>query len=276
MLCERSGAILKVIPISESGELIMQQFLELLSPKTKLVAVNHVSNTLGTINPVDTIINEAHKVGAVVLLDAAQSVPHMKVDVKELNCDFLTFSAHKMFGPTGVGVLYGKKDLLDSLPPYQGGGDMIKSVSFEKTTYNELPHKFEAGTPNIAGVIGLGAAVDYISKIGIENISNWENELLLYGQAQMKLHFPNIHFYGTANKKAAVISFLLDGIHPYDTGTLLDKMGIAVRTGHHCTQPLMDWYKIPGTVRASFAFYNTKKEIDTFIAALKKVENMLK
>ncbi len=274
MLCERTGAILKVIPMNEAGELIYAEYEKLLSRKTKLVAVNHVSNALGTINPIQQIINQAHQYGAAVLIDGAQSVSHFKVDVQALNADFYVFSAHKLYGPTGVGILFGKEEWLNKLPPYQGGGDMIKTVTFEKTTYNELPHKFEAGTPNIAGGIGLGAAVDYIETLGVNNVGAWEDELLHYAVDKMKT-LGTVRFYGTAKNKAAVISFLLDGCHPYDVGALLDQQGIAVRTGHHCTQPIMDWYKIPGTLRASFSFYNTKEEIDKFIIALERAQKML-
>jgi len=274
MLCERTGATLKVIPMNEEGELIMSKFDTLLSKNTKLVFVNHISNALGTINPIEYIIEEAHKIGAAVLIDGAQSTPHIKPDVQALDADFYVTSAHKICGPTGVGMLYGKESWLKKLPPYQGGGEMIAEVSFEKTTYADLPHKFEAGTPNICGGIAFGAAIDYMNGIGFENIAAYENELLEYGTTKL-LEIEGLKIYGTSKHKTSVISFNLKGIHPYDIGTILDKLGIAVRTGHHCAQPIMDFYKIPGTVRASFAFYNTKAEIDTFIEAVKKAKMML-
>lgn len=274
MLCEYSGAILRVIPMKENGELNMDEYSNLLNEKTKLVAVNHISNALGTINPVREIIELAHQNDALVLVDGAQAVPHMMVDVQELDVDFYVFSGHKIFAPTGVGILYGKEHLLEKLPPYQGGGEMIKTVRFEKTTYAGLPHKFEAGTPNIEACIGLGVAIDYMQEIGVEAIGNYEHELLAYGVQQLS-HFEKIRFIGTAQNKASVISFLLGDIHPYDAGVILDKLGIAVRTGHHCTQPIMDFYSIPGTIRASFAFYNTKEEIDQMVEGLKRVEMML-
>lgn len=274
MLCEQTGAQLKVIPMNQNGDLDMGAYKKLLSSKTRLVAVNHISNALGTINPVKDIIKLARNAGAMVLLDGAQAVPHLKVDVQDLNVDFYVFSGHKMFGPTGIGVLYGKENLLDQLPPYQGGGEMIKTVSFEKTTYADLPHKFEAGTPNIEASITLGTAVDYINEIGLDNIAAYENELLQYGTDQLS-QFNKMKIIGQAENKASVISFLLGDIHPYDAGVILDKLGIAVRTGHHCTQPIMDFFGIPGTIRASFAFYNTKEEIDRLVDGLKKVEMML-
>ena len=274
MACENAGATLKVIPMSLKGELIIEEFDKLLTDKTKLVAVTHVSNTLGSINPVEYIIEKAHAKGAKVLLDGAQAVPHTKVDVQALNVDFYVFSGHKLFGPTGVGILYGKEEVLNDIPPYQGGGDMIKTVTFEKTTYNELPHKFEAGTPNIVGGIALGAAVDYINEIGYDFIEHQEKELLEYATERLK-SVPKVKFIGEADNKASVISFLIEGAHPYDVGTILDKLGVAVRTGHHCTQPLMDFYQIPGTVRASFAFYNSKEDVDTFITALERAVGML-
>lgn len=274
MLCERIGAILKVIPMSEEGELSMEAYDTLLSEKTKLVFCNHISNALGTINPIKTIIDKAHAVGAAVLIDGAQACPHIKADVQQLDVDFYVVSAHKMCGPTGVGVLYGKEEWLEKLPPYQGGGEMIAEVSFEKTTYAGLPHKFEAGTPDICGGIAFGAAVDYINGIGMENIAAYEHELLEYATAKL-LGIDGLRIYGTAGKKTSVISFNIEGIHPYDIGAILDKLGVAVRTGHHCAQPVMEFYKIPGTVRASFAFYNTKEEIDTFVAALIRAKNML-
>ncbi|WP_027127584.1 aminotransferase class V-fold PLP-dependent enzyme [Gelidibacter mesophilus] len=274
MLCERSGAILKVIPMNDEGELVISAYDNLLSEKTKLVFVNHISNALGTINPIETIIKKAHVVGAAVLIDGAQACPHIKADVQALNVDFYVASAHKMCGPTGVGMLYGKEEWLNKLPPYQGGGEMIAEVSFEGTTYADLPHKFEAGTPNICGGIAFGAAIDYMNAIGFEEISAYEHELLEYATKQL-LEIEGLKIYGTAKNKTSVISFNLKGIHPYDIGTLLDKMGIAVRTGHHCAQPIMDYFKIPGTVRASFAFYNNKQEIDALVEGVKKAKMML-
>jgi len=274
MLCEKTGAILKVIPMSYEGELLMNVYGELLSKKTKLVFVNHVSNALGTINPIKEIIDKAHKVGAAVLIDGAQSCPHIKPDVQALDVDFYVASAHKLCGPTGVGILYGKEEWLNKLPPYQGGGEMIKQVTFEKTTYADLPHKFEAGTPNIAGVIAFGTAIDYMNGIGFENIAAYENELLHYATKKL-LEIEGLKIYGTAKNKTSVISFNIDEIHPYDIGSIIDKLGIAVRTGHHCAQPIMDFYKIPGTVRASFAFYNTFEEIDLLYNALVKAKMML-
>lgn len=275
MICEEAAAILKVIPINDKGELLMDEFKKLLSPKTKLVAITHVSNTLGTINPVKEIIKLAKEAGALILIDGAQAVPHTKIDVQELNCDFYAFSGHKMFGPTGVGILYGKEAVLNDLPPYQGGGDMIKTVTFEKTTYNCLPHKFEAGTPNIVGGIGLGVAVDYMNSIGIDKIEAYEHELLTYATKQIK-QIEGVRIVGEASKKASVLSFVVDGTHPSDIGMIIDKLGVAIRTGHHCTEPLMNRLNVPGTARASFAFYNTKEEIDIFIAALKRAVTMLK
>ena len=274
MLCERTGAILKVIPINAHGELVMSAYDDLLSEKTKLVFVNHISNALGTINPIQEIIQKAHAVGAAVLVDGAQACPHVKADVQALDVDFYVVSAHKMCGPTGVGMLYGKEEWLNKLPPYQGGGEMIAEVSFEKTTYASLPHKFEAGTPDICGGIAFGAAIDYMNAIGFEQIEAYEHELLEYGTKQL-LQIEGLKIYGTAKNKTSVISFNLEGIHPYDVGTLLDKMGIVVRTGHHCAQPIMDYFKIPGTVRASFAFYNTKEEIDALVEGVKKAKMML-
>lgn len=274
MLCQKTGAILRVIPMTESGELAIESYKSLLSSKTKLVFVNHVSNALGTINPIQTIINEAHKVGAAILIDGAQAAPHIKADMQALNVDFYTVSAHKICGPTGVGMLYGKEDWLNKLPPYQGGGEMIEEVTFEKTTYAPLPHKFEAGTPNIAGVIAFGAALDYMNNLGFDEIASYENELLNYATKQL-LAVEGLKIYGTSEEKTAVISFNIEGIHPYDLGSILDKLGVAVRTGHHCAQPIMDFYTIPGTVRASFAFYNTFSEIDVMIEAIKKAKDML-
>ncbi|APS37926.1 MULTISPECIES: aminotransferase class V-fold PLP-dependent enzyme [Salegentibacter] len=274
MLCEKTGAKLKVIPMNEQGELIYESFEELLSEKTKMVFLNHVSNALGTINPIKKIIDRAHEKGAAVLIDGAQAAPHIKADVQALDVDFYVVSAHKMCGPTGVGVLYGKEEWLNKLPPYQGGGEMIATVSFEKTTYAGLPHKFEAGTPNICGGIAFGAAIDYMNSIGFEAISRYEEELLDYATLKLQ-EIEGMKLYGTSREKTAVISFNIEGLHPYDIGTLVDKMGVAVRTGHHCAQPIMDFYKIPGTVRASFSFYNTKEEIDRFIDAVIKAKSML-
>jgi cysteine desulfurase/selenocysteine lyase len=274
MICEDKGAILKVVPINDQGEFLMDEFEALLSAKTKLVAVTHVSNTLGTINPVKEIIEKTHQKGAFVLIDGAQAVPHTKVDVQELDCDFYVFSGHKICGPTGVGILYGKEKILNDIPPYQGGGDMIKTVTFEKTTYNCLPHKLEAGTPNIAGGIGLAAAINYMNTIGIDKIEAYEHELLTYATEQIK-QIDGVRIIGEAAKKASVLSFLVEGTHPSDIGTIVDKLGIAIRTGHHCTEPLMDRFEIPGTARASFAFYNTIEEIDIFITALKRAIKML-
>ena len=274
MLAERTGAVLRVIPMNENGELIMATYDQLLSDKTKIVTVNHISNALGTINPVKYMIDKAHAVGAAVLIDGAQAVPHLKPDMQALDCDFYVFSGHKLCGPTGTGILYGKEEWLNKLPPYQGGGEMIKDVSFEKTTYAELPHKFEAGTPNIAGGIALGTAVDYMNEVGFDNIQQQENELLAYGTARL-LEIEGLKIYGTAAEKTSVISFNIEGIHPYDIGTIIDKLGIAVRTGHHCAQPIMTFFDIPGTIRASFAFYNTKEEIDQMVAAVKKAQLML-
>jgi cysteine desulfurase/selenocysteine lyase len=276
MLCEHTGAKLLVIPMNYNGELMMDEYEKLLSDKTKIVFCNHVSNALGTINPIEFIIEKAHKVGAAVLIDGAQACPHLKPDVQALDADFYVASAHKMCGPTGVGILYGKEEWLRKLPPYKGGGEMIATVTFEKTTYADLPHKFEAGTPNICGGIAFGVAIDYMNAIGFDNIGTYERELLEYGTKRL-LEMDGIEIYGPKdlNKKASVISFNMTGIHPYDVGTIIDKLGIAVRTGHHCAQPIMDYYKIPGTIRASFAFYNTKEEIDSMIEALKKAQMML-
>ena len=274
MLCEKTGAILKVIPMNQEGELVMSAYASLLSEKTKLVFVNHISNALGTINPIEEIIEKAHHAGAAVLIDGAQACPHLKPDVQALDVDFYVASAHKMCGPTGVGMLYGKEEWLKKLPPYQGGGEMIAEVTFEKTTYADLPHKFEAGTPNISGGIAFGAAIDYLNTIGFDAIENYEHTLLNYA-TQKLLEIEGLKIYGTSKHKTSVVSFNLEGIHPYDVGTILDKMGIAVRTGHHCAQPIMDYYKIPGTVRASFAFYNTKEEIDALVDGVKKAKLML-
>jgi len=275
MLCQRTGAILKVIPINERGELLKEEYLKLLNAKTKLVAVNHISNALGTINPIADMIEAAHQFGALFLVDGAQSIPHMKVDVRALDADFYCFSGHKLFGPTGIGVLYAKEALLEEMPPYQGGGEMIAEVTFEKTTYAGLPHKFEAGTPHIEGGIVLGKAIDYVNSVGLDAIAAYEQELLAYGTAQLKQRFPDLRIIGEAEQKTSVISFLLGEIHPYDVGVILDKLGVAVRTGHHCTQPIMSHFEIPGTIRASFAFYNTKSEIDQMVEALDKAQSML-
>lgn len=274
MLCERTGAQLTVIPMNEKGELVMEGFDRLLSEKTKVIAVNHISNALGTINPIEEIIAKAHRFGAAVLIDGAQSAAHMKPDVQALDCDFYVFSGHKICGPTGTGILYGKEAWLNKLPPYQGGGEMIKEVTFEKTTYADLPHKFEAGTPNIAGGIVLGTAIDYLNSIGFEAIAAYENELLEYGTRRLR-EIEGVKIYGTSEHKTSVISFNVEGIHPFDIGTIVDKLGIAVRTGHHCAQPIMRFFDIPGTIRASFAFYNTKEEIDALVEAVKKAKTML-
>ena len=274
MLCEKTGAILKVIPMTLDGELEMDSYTALLSSKTKLVFVNHVSNALGTINPIEDIIKKAHKVGAAVLIDGAQSCPHIKPDLQALDVDFYTASAHKLCGPTGVGMLYGKEEWLNKLPPYQGGGEMIEQVTFEKTTYAGLPHKFEAGTPNIAGVIAFGVALDYMNNLGFEAIASYENELLTYATAKL-LEIDGLKIYGTSKTKTAVISFNINDLHPYDIGAIIDKLGIAVRTGHHCAQPIMDFYQIPGTIRASFSFYNTFEEVDLLYEALVRAVNML-
>ncbi len=275
ILRQRKGAVLKVIPINNKGELIISEFEKLISEKTKLVAIVHVSNTLGTINPIKEIIKKAHNYNIPVLIDGAQATQHLIVDVQELDCDFYAFSGHKIYGPTGIGVLYGKENLLNEIPPYQVGGDMIESVTFEKTIYNILPFKFEAGTSNYIGAIGLAAAIEYISSIGIKNIALYEGELLKHATDKLS-QIDGLKIYGNANKKTSVISFLIDGIHHYDAGMILDKMGIAVRTGQHCTQPIMDHFNIQGTVRASFAFYNTKQEIDILYDALLKVKQILK
>lgn len=274
MLCERTGAVLKVIPMNEEGELLMDEYDKLLSKKTKLVFVNHVSNALGTINPIKEIIDKAHQFGAAVLIDGAQACPHIKPDVQTLDVDFYVASAHKLCGPTGVGILYGKEEWLNKLPPYQGGGEMIKEVTFEKTTYADLPYKFEAGTPNIAGVIAFGTAIDYLNSLGFDNIAEYENELLQYATNKL-LQIEGLKIYGTTAHKTSVISFNIDEIHPYDIGTIIDKLGVEVRTGHHCAQPIMDFYKIPGTVRASFSFYNTFEEVDVLYGALLKAKTML-
>jgi cysteine desulfurase/selenocysteine lyase len=274
MLCEKTGALLKVIPMTPQGTLDMDAFEELLSENTRLVFVNHVSNALGTINPIERLISMAHHFGAKILIDGAQASPHIKADVQELDVDFYVTSAHKLCGPTGVGILYGKTELLNSLSPYQGGGEMIAEVTFEKTTYADLPHKFEAGTPNIAGGIAFGAALDYMNNIGYDTIAQYEDELLHYATTKLKA-INGVKIYGEAPQKTAVISFTIEGLHPYDVGTILDQLGIAVRTGHHCAQPIMDYYEIPGTIRASFSFYNTFQEIDRLIAGVEKAIQML-
>lgn len=273
-LCEKTGAKLVVIPMNEKGELVISEFDKLLSEKTKIVTVNHISNALGTVNPIEYIIKKAHGVGAAVLIDGAQATPHLRPDVQALDCDFYVFSGHKVCGPTGVGILYGKEAWLRKLPPYQGGGEMIAEVTFEKTTYADLPHKFEAGTPNIEGGIVLGTAIDYMNAIGFDNIAAYEQELLDYGTKRLQ-EIEGLTIFGTSENKASVISFNIEGIHPYDIGTIIDKLGIAVRTGHHCAQPIMNFFNIPGTIRASFAFYNTKEEIDIFVEAVKKAQMML-
>lgn len=275
MLCERKGCKLRIIPMFKNGELDIETYDKLLSEKTKMVAVTHISNSLGTINPVEQIIKKAHAVGAKVLIDGAQSIQHMHVDVQALDCDFYAFSGHKLFGPTGVGVLYGKEEILNTMPPYQGGGDMIKEVTLEKTTYNELPHKFEAGTPHIAGGIGLGAAFEFLATLDMQAVQKHEEELLEYATAALN-QLKGLKIYGEAEEKTSVVSFLIDGTHPYDVGTLLDKMGIAVRTGHHCTQPVMNFFNIPGTIRASFALYNTKEEIDVMLKGIDRAIHLLK
>ncbi len=273
MLCEEKGATLRVIPMNDRGELLLDEYEKLLNPRTRLVAVTHVSNVLGTINPVRQIVDMAHSAGALVLIDGAQAVSHMKVDVQALNADFYTLSGHKVFGPTGIGILYGKSKLLNVMAPFQGGGDMIKMVTFAKTTYNDLPYKFEAGTPNIAGGIGLGAALDYVDRIGVEQIGAYEHELLEYGTEALSA-IPGLRIIGTACEKAAVLSFVIEDIHPHDIGTVLDQQGIAVRTGHHCAQPVMDFFNVPATTRASLAFYNTFGEIDALVAGLRKVKEV--
>ncbi|WP_019986714.1 cysteine desulfurase [Rudanella lutea] len=274
MLCEEKGCVLNVIPIDDNGDLLIDEYEKMLSERTKFVSVVHVSNALGTINPVKTIVDLAHRVGAVVLIDGAQASSHITLDVQALDCDFYVFSAHKLYGPTGMGVLYGKKALLDAMPPYRGGGEMIKEVTFEKTTYNELPYKFEAGTPNIADVIAVRTAIEYMESLGKENMAAYEGELLDYASAQLS-DMPGLRIVGQAKEKISVVSFVLDGIHHQDTGVILDQMGIAVRTGHHCTQPLMRRLGIAGTTRASFAVYNTKEEIDRLVAGIRRVQNMM-
>jgi cysteine desulfurase/selenocysteine lyase len=273
MLCEEKGAKLRVIPMNDSGELLLDEYQKLLNPRTRMVAVTHVSNALGTVNPVRQIVDMAHKAGALALIDGAQAAPHLKIDVQALDADFYAFSGHKVCGPTGIGILYGRARLLNAMPPYQGGGDMIRTVTFEKTTYNDLPYKFEAGTPNIAGGIGMGAALDYVTNIGLDKIAAYEHDLLVYGTRRL-LEIPGLRLIGTASEKAAVLSFVMEGIHPHDIGTLLDRQGIAVRTGHHCAQPVMDFFNVPATTRASLAFYNTFGEIDALVAGLYKVKEV--
>lgn len=274
MLCEQNGCVLKVIPINDNGELILEEYEKLLSEKTKFVSVVHVSNALGTINPVKYIIEKAHEVGAKVLIDGAQATSHINIDVQDLDTDFYVFSAHKLYGPTGMGALYGKKEILEAMPPYRGGGEMIKEVTFEKTTYAELPYKFEAGTPNIADVIAVKTAIEYLEELGKENVAAYENELLAYATEQLS-KIEGLKIIGQAKDKVSVVSFILEGIHPQDVGVILDQQGIAVRTGHHCTQPLMKRFGIPGTSRASFAVYNTKEEIDKLVLGIEKVKKMV-
>jgi cysteine desulfurase/selenocysteine lyase len=270
MLCEERGAHLRVVPIDDRGELVMEEFAHLLGPRTKLLALAHVSNVLGTVNPVREIVELAHERGVAVLVDGAQAVAHSRVNVRDLDCDFYCFSGHKLYGPTGIGVLYGRSELLEAMPPWQGGSDMIASVSFEKTTYNVLPHKFEAGTPHIEGVIGLGAAIEYVQSVGLDAIAAYERELLAYGTRALEA-LPRVRLIGTAREKASVLSFVMEGVHAHDVGTILDQEGIAIRTGHHCAQPVMDRFGVPATARASLAFYNTRDEIDALVAGLSKV-----
>jgi len=270
MLCEQTGAQLRVVPIDDRGELMMDEFTRLLGPRTKLLALAHVSNVLGTVNPVREVVELAHERGVAVLVDGAQAVAHSRVNVRDLDCDFYCFSGHKLYGPTGIGVLYGRSELLEAMPPWQGGSDMIASVSFEKTTYNVLPHKFEAGTPHIEGVIGLGAAIEYVQSVGLDAIAAYEGELLTYGTHALE-GLPRVRLIGTAREKASVLSFVMEGVHAHDVGTILDQEGIAIRTGHHCAQPVMDRFGVPATARASLAFYNTRDEIDALVAGLSKV-----
>ena len=273
ILCQQTGATLRVVPISDEGELLIDEYKKLLGQKTKIVAITHVSNAIGTINPIREIVELAHGVDAVVLVDGAQAVPHLKVDVREIDCDFYTFSGHKFFGPTGVGILFGKKDLLEQMPPYQGGGEMIRSVTFAETTYNDLPHRFEAGTPNIAGGVALGASIDYVNGIGMDAIVAHEDDLLEYATVALS-SIAEVRLVGTAQAKVAVLSFVIDGIHPHDAGTILDQQGIAIRTGHHCAQPLMDRFNVPATCRASLTFYNTREEIDALTDGIQKMVKM--
>ena len=270
ILCEQAGAKLRVIPVNDRGELILEEYERLLTPRTKLVGVVHISNALGTINPIKSMIEMAHRRGVPVLVDGAQGVPHSRIDVQDLDCDFFAFSGHKVYGPTGIGILYGKRELLEPLPPYQGGGDMIVSVTFEKTVYNVLPYRFEAGTPDIAGAVGLGAALDYINGLGLDNIAAYEHELLEYATERLQ-SIPQLRILGSAREKASVISFVLEGVHPHDIGTVVDREGVAIRTGHHCTQPVMQRFGVPATARASFAFYNTREEVDVLVQSVLKV-----
>ena len=270
MLCEQTGARLRVIPVNDRGELILEEYERLLTPRTRLVGVVHISNALGTINPIKRMIEMAHRRNIPVLVDGAQGVPHSRIDVQDLDCDFFAFSGHKVYGPTGIGVLYGKRELLDAIPPYQGGGDMIVSVTFEKTVYNVLPYRFEAGTPDIAGAIGLAAALDYVNSVGLDNITAYEHELLEYATEQLE-SIPRLRILGMAREKASVISFVLEGVHPHDIGTIIDREGVAIRTGHHCTQPVMQRFGVPATARASFAFYNTREEVDMLVRSVHKV-----
>jgi cysteine desulfurase/selenocysteine lyase len=273
MLCEEKRARLRVVPINDRGELILEEYEKFLGPKTKLVSVSHISNALGTLNPLRQIIASAHRYNVPVLIDGAQAVPRIPVDVRELDCDFFAFSSHKLYGPTGMGILYGKAKLLDAMPPYQGGGDMISSVTFEKTIYNKLPHKFEAGTPHVAGAIGLAAAIEYVSRLGMENIATYEHDLLTYA-TDVVSQIPGIRLIGTAREKAGVLSFVLDPIHPHDIGTILDQEGIAIRTGHHCAQPVMQRFGVPATARASFGLYNTRAEVDALVTGLQHVREV--
>ena len=269
MVCEEKKAKLKIIPIDENGELIINKFNELINKKTKFISLNHVSNSLGTINPIKKIIDIAHQKNIKIMIDGAQAVQHLEISMKDIDADFYCFSGHKMYAPTGIGILYGKKELLEQMPPYQGGGDMIKSVTFEKTTYNDIPNRFEAGTPNISGAIALGKAIEYINKIGISNINKHEEDLLNYATSKLK-KINKVKIIGEAKEKAAVISFIIEGIHPHDIGTIMDSHGIAIRAGHHCTQPIMDFYNVPATARASFAIYNTKEDVDELVKAIEK------
>ena len=273
MLCEEKGAVLRVAPINDAGEIVIEEFEKLLNRRTRLVSVSHVSNALGTVNPVERMIEMAHGKGVPVMIDGAQAAPHRKVNVQKLDCDFYAFSGHKLYGPTGIGILYGKASLLEAMPPYQGGGDMIRTVSFEKTTYNALPYKFEAGTPNIAGTIGLGAAIDYLNQLGLEQAAAYEHELLAYATKKVS-QLPGVRIIGTAREKVSVLSFVIDGVHPHDAGTILDQQGIAVRAGHHCAMPVMERFGIPATTRASFAFYNTIEEVDALVSGIEKVQEV--
>jgi cysteine desulfurase/selenocysteine lyase len=274
IVCEQTGGVLRVAPINDRGEIVLEEYEKLINPRTRLVSIAHISNALGTINPVRRMIEMAHRRGAVVMVDGAQAAPHLKISIRELDCDFYTFTGHKVFGPTGIGVLYAKHDLLDQMPPYQGGGEMITSVTFEKTTYNALPHRFEAGTPNIAGAIGLGAALEYVNHVGLDAIAAYEHDLLGYATEKLTA-IDGLKLIGTAVSKAAVLSFVLDGVHPHDAGTVLDQQGVAVRTGHHCAQPVMQRFGVPATVRASLALYNTKEEIDALAAGVRQVIKVL-